>query len=63
MGTQCLGGWLGHPVSGGHTYRGLVIEVGILAWSLQPNPHKNPVVRKSKEGVGVALISKEGYGS
>jgi hypothetical protein len=30
MGTQCLGVKLGHPVSGGHKYGGLVLQVGGL---------------------------------
>jgi hypothetical protein len=32
MGTQCLGVQLGHPVSRGHKYRRLVLQVG--GWAL-----------------------------
>jgi hypothetical protein len=32
MGTQYLGVSLGHPVSGGHKYGGLVLQVG--GWAL-----------------------------
>jgi hypothetical protein len=52
MGTQCLGVYLGHPVSGGSQIRrpdppGWGLGVGLTA-----PPCKDPVVRESKEGYG-----------
>jgi hypothetical protein len=47
-----LGVQLGHTVSGGHKYRGIVFQVKGLGVGFRAPPCKNPVVRKSKEGCG-----------
>jgi hypothetical protein len=39
-----------HPVSGGHKYGGLVLQVEDWEWGLISPPCKNPVFRKCKEG-------------
>jgi hypothetical protein len=44
MGTQCLGVYLGRPVSGGHKCGGLVLQVGA---GLKIQPRKKVIVTKA----------------
>jgi hypothetical protein len=50
MGTQCLGLQLGHPVSGGHKYGDLVLQVGGLGVGLKIQPCKRVIVTKPQKG-------------
>jgi hypothetical protein len=50
MGTQCLGVQLGHPVSGGHKYGDLVLQVGGWALDRQSSPVKRLLLRNPTRG-------------
>jgi hypothetical protein len=55
-----------HPVTGGHKYRDVVLQVGGLDARLTTFIRKQKIVAKSKEvktGWNVAEYSSEGYGS
>jgi hypothetical protein len=59
---------VGHPVTAGHKYRDLVLQVGELAGRLRNLPSykeillRNPKKRKP-DGTNLAESSKKGYGS
>jgi hypothetical protein len=54
--TQCRGLYLGHPVSGVHKYRDLVLQVGVWARGWQSLPIKHHMSRNLKNRPDTGLL-------